>query len=402
MASVIIVGAGPAGASLALLLAERGIDVTLIERRRDFSREFRGEILIPSGRDALEQMGVTPILEEVPTHTLPSGTFYINGNRLFDVAFDTPVMQGQEPLALSQPVFLETLVARSQRRANFRFERGVSVRELTQSQGRITGVTIREGNQERTLQADLVIGADGRNSLVRRLLKMDVVETSVPMDIVWCKLPRPSDWQGLHAYFGSAHLLVAYHTWDDSLQLGWVILKGEFGDLRSRGVEAWVDVMAHHVSPELGAHLQRHQAELERPFLLDSESDRVIGWSRPGALVIGDAAHTMSPVGGQGINVALRDAIVAANHLVPVLRERPDHAALDAAAAKVEPERLPEIERIQRLQAQPPRLVLSRAWWGEPLRRLASRMLRSSSVRARLAQRLTPALFGVTPVQLKV
>jgi 2-polyprenyl-6-methoxyphenol hydroxylase-like FAD-dependent oxidoreductase len=126
-------------------------------------------------------------------------------------------------------------------------------------------------------------------------------------------------------------------------------------------------------------------------------------WSAPGLLVIGDAAHTMSPVGGQGINIALRDAIVAANRLVPILSEPElDLARLDAALRAIEEERMREVAVIQRLQAQPPKLVLSRAWWGEPVRRALGALLQRERVRARIADRAAAFTSGSTDVRLTV
>ena len=192
---------------------------------------------------------------------------------------------------------------------------------------------------------NLVIGADGRNSVVRKQMGVSSHHMSPPMDIVWCKLPCPENWQGVQAYAGRGHLLIAYHTWDGTLQLGWVILKGTFGDLRSKGIDAWVEELANHVSPDLAAHLRTHRDAAQKPFLLEAVSDRVESWSSPGVLLIGDAAHTMSPVAGQGVNIALRDAIVSANHLVPaLLNPSSDQSSLTASLKAIENERLPEIE----------------------------------------------------------
>lgn len=400
MSHVAIVGAGPAGASLAYLLARRGIAVTLVERRRDFSREFRGEVLMPSGVQALEQMGLKDQLAQLPAYTQHSGEVYMNGRRLFDVDLDAVEVRF---VAVSQPALLELLVAEAAGSPSFRLVRGASVRELIRDGGRVAGVRIHIDDREEDIRADLVVGADGRNSVVRRQAGLSARHVSPPMDIVWCKLPCPEDWLGVRGYAGRGHLLVAYHTWGDALQLGWVILKGTFGELRARGIEQWVEEMAHHVSPDFAEYLRANSSAVQKPFLLDTVSDCVDRWNVPGALVIGDAAHTMSPVGGQGINVALRDTIVTANHLVPLLQSPAlDLAALDQAARAIEAERMPEVSQLQVLQAQPPKLVLSHAWWGEPLRRIVGALLRRPGFRRRAAARVSAFFYGTTEVRLGV
>lgn len=400
MPQVVIVGAGPAGASLGYLLARRGIEVTLVERRRDFAREFRGEVLMPSGVDALSQMGLQPQLEALPSHTQQSVYINLSGRTLVDMRLSTDDPQF---IAVSQPALLEMLVGEASAHSSFNLIRGASAQSLIHDNGRVTGLRIRNEDREQTLPADLVIGADGRNSVVRRQIGMPVRAIDQPMDVVWCELPCPESWRGFAAFAGRGHLLIAYHKWNGSLQLGWVILKGRFGDLRGRGVEQWVAEMANHVSPDLADHLREHSQSVHKPFLLAAVSDCVERWRDPGALVIGDAAHTMSPVGGQGINLALRDAIVAANHLVPVLSEsKLDSLDLDQALARIEAERLPEVRQIQNLQAQPPKVVLSRAWWGEPLRQTLGVLLSSSPIQQRAMGRVSSFLFGVTDVQLTV
>jgi 2-polyprenyl-6-methoxyphenol hydroxylase-like FAD-dependent oxidoreductase len=233
---------------------------------------------------------------------------------------------------------------------------------------------------------------------VRRQLDFATREISPPMDIVWCKLPLPKDWRGVRAFAGHGNLLVAYHTWGDELQLGWVILKGTFGELRARGIEQWVEEMANHVSDDFAVHLRAHLDAVQRPFLLDAASECVESWSKPGVLLIGDAAHTMSPVGGQGINIALRDAMVAANYLVPALAG----GELGVALQHIEQARTPEVAFIQKMQAMPPKLILNRAWWGEPMRNLLGRVLTKPAARSRAAGRIAPFLYGVTAVQLEV
>ena len=402
MAHAIVVGAGPAGASLAFLLADRGIEVTLLERQRDFAREFRGEVLLPGGIDALQQMGLGERLQGVPQAQPKTVSLYFNQRLVLELVLDPAFFAGRPALAVSQPALLEALVDEAAKRPSFHLLRGALVRELLREGGRIVGVRAQTENGERTLRGDLVIGADGRASVVRRRGGFGAEEQAPPMDVVWCKVPALADFRDARAYVGRGHLLVAYHTWDDHLQIAWAILKGTFGEIRRRGVEQWVEEMAAHVTPDLARHLRAHQGALVHPFLLDVISDRVSHWTLPGALLIGDAAHTMSPVGAQGLNVALRDAVVAANHLVPALRSGAEAHSIDAAARRVEEERWPEISAVQRAQAIPPRFVFSRAWWGEPVRGLIAAWLRTGFGRRVAARQARLFAFGTGPVRLVV
>ena len=398
MAQVVIVGAGPAGASLAYLLARNGIEVTLLERRQDFSREFRGEVLMPSGVNAFAQMGLLDRMRDVAHHNAEAISVYLNRNLIINQSLPADALPGTNIMAISQPALLEMLVSECRQFPNFRFLRGAVLRGLLKNGGRVQGVRVNVDDAQQDIPAALVVGADGRHSAVRRQLDFATREISAPMDIVWCKLPLPDGWRGVRAFAGRGNLLVAYHTWGDELQLGWVILKGTFGDLRAAGIEQWVEEMANHVTEDFASHLRAHLDAVRRPFLLDAASECVECWSKPGALLIGDAAHTMSPVGGQGINIALRDAMVAANHLVPALAD----GELEAVLRRIEQERKPEVARIQKLQAIPPKLILNRTWWGEPLRNLLGKLLARPALRSRAAGRVSPFLYGVTEVRLEV
>lgn len=404
MTQVLVVGAGPAGAGLAYLLASRGLEVTLLERQLDFAREFRGEVLMPSGVAALEQMELEG-RKEIPQRCPTSIEAFANRRSFVRRQLDPANFEGRPPTAMSQPALLEALVAAATRFPSFHFERGATVRELVHEGDRCVGVRARTESGEREFRARLVVGADGRSSVVRRRAGIQPQAEPQVMDVVWCKFPAPGSFGNEapgRAYLGRGHLLFSYRSPDGLLQVAWVIEKGTFPELRGSGTEAWIAAMANHVSADYAHHFRATASEVSKAFLLDAALDRVSRWSQPGLLLLGDAAHTMSPVGGQGLNLALRDAIVAANHLVPAFAAGAGPDEIDRVARRIEMERLPEIALIQRLQALPPRVLLNRAWWAEPVRRLIPLLLAPAAIQNLVGRRLGVFAFGVTEVKLVV
>ena len=285
-------------------------------------------------------------------------------------------------------------------------ELGVTVSDLLRADGQVIGVTARGGTGAQTLYSDLVVGADGRNSVIRRACAPNVRKYGLDFDIVWFKMPLPafdSAQAPFRAYIGRGHLLIAYPAASGLLQVGWIITKGSYSELRRRGISEWIEDMTHHVTPDLGGHLRAHNHLMTNPFVMSTVSDRVTPWSVPGALVIGDAAHTMSPVGPQTINIALRDAVVAANQLLPVLRQTRACDRIVAATQAIERYRTPKLADIQRLQAIGPRLVLSQSLWGTAFRVTVPRLLRFEAVRKTAAVvALRAILFGHGDVRLQV
>jgi 2-polyprenyl-6-methoxyphenol hydroxylase-like FAD-dependent oxidoreductase len=402
---VIVVGGGPAGASLAYLLASRGVSVTLLERHQDFSREFRGEILLPSGREALQQMGLGDVATSIPHIVQTAFELYANTRQVLRIPYRSDSFGPHPLIALSQPAFLSAVIDRARVFPHFRVELGATVVDLLRSGGRVAGVTVSGQTGRKTLRSELVVGADGRNSAIRRMCDLDVRKQGIDVDVVWFKMPRPAFLAGhatVRAYVGRGHLLIAYVSADGLLQVAWVITKGTHGELRRRGISEWAEEMARHVTHDLGAHLRANSHSLTNSFLLSAASDRVVSWSVPGALVIGDAAHTMSPVGGQGINIALRDAVVTANHLVPILRQTRSGDHIDAATQAIEHERMPELARIQRLQAVPPRLLMGHTWWGAAFRATMPRLLGLRTVRQMTTPVIRLMLFGHGDLRLEV
>jgi len=403
--TVAIVGAGPAGAALALLLARRGVAVVLAERQTDFAREFRGEGLLPGGVDALQQMGLGAALDALPQSRVERIEIYQQKRQVLAVEISELTGISAGPRFVSQPALLELLVAEASRHPGFRFERGFTVRDLLREGPRVAGVRGDTPAGAREIVADFVIGTDGRASLVRRRAGLDQQRAPQSFDIVWFKLPLPdflSSGRVARAYLGRGHFCLLFPAPDGLLQIGWVIEKGGFGELRERGIDGWLSQLVQHVSPDLARHLERHREGLEHPFVLDVVCDHLEQWTAPGVLLLGDAAHPMSPAGAQGINIALRDALVAANHLGPCLLAGGGAAALDAAARRVAEERLPEVRTIQRLQQLPPRFLFQRT----PASRLLVGGVLPLLVRSGLASVLFRSTFrrfalGTTEVKLR-
>lgn len=405
MSRVIVVGAGPAGAALSYLVARRGIQVTVVERQTDFEREFRGEGLMPSGVDAFVQMGLKAELDALPYATIEAAELYRNQRRLARFSFAGLLARDTGPRFISQPDVLEMMVAQSSRFPGYRLERGVLVENLIQENGRVAGVTVRTPDGHRELRGDLVVGADGRGSALRRAAGLHEQRFPQSFDIVWVKVPLPDFFENgtlTRVYIGRGHFAFLFPSADRKLQIAWIIVKGTFGELRKQGLDAWVEEMTAHVTPDLAAHLRRHSADLEHPFLLNAISDRLERWTAPGLLLIGDAAHPMSPVGAQGINIALRDALVAANHLVPVLSREASHAEIDAAAARVQEERLPEVSAIQKLQERPPAVLFEKAWWSPAFWTVFPALARLGLVQRVAGPLFRSLAFGTQKVTLRV
>jgi 2-polyprenyl-6-methoxyphenol hydroxylase-like FAD-dependent oxidoreductase len=402
---VLIVGTGPAGATLAFLLARRGIEVELVERHSDFAREFRGEGVMPSGASVFQQMGLGPALDALPQTRIGALEIYLGPRRIGGAAFTPEQMGILGPRVIPQPAMLEMLVAEASRFPSFTLHRGVTVRDLVREGGRVAGVRCDFGGEERELRADLAIGTDGRSSVLRRRAGFAEIRFPQQYDVVWGKVPLPdfpNARSTARAYLGRGHAALVFPAPDDRLQIGWIIDKGLFGDLRRQGIERWIEQMADHLSPDLAGHLRASAGAITHPFLLDVACDRTERWSEPGLLLLGDAAHTMSPVGAQGINLALRDAVVAANHLGPLLSAAAPPAAIDEAARRIEKERLPEIVAIQRLQQIPPRALFTRSRWRQALfATLFPLLVRSGIAGLAFARVFTRFARGITEVRLE-
>jgi 2-polyprenyl-6-methoxyphenol hydroxylase-like FAD-dependent oxidoreductase len=345
MDPVIVVGGGPGGMLLAHLLARAGIAVTLLESHRDFDRRFRGDSLHPWTLELLDELGLADGLLALPHaparyfrfHT-PSGTLTSTDYGRLDSRFPYVAL-------MPQARFLDYLAARSAELPAFTLRTSARVTGLVEENGVVTGVRV--GDEE--LPASLVVGADGRFSTVRKLAGMPARPLGGQTDILWFTLPRhdsdPPE-ADVDLYFGRDHY-VGLLGGPDVWQVGYSVPKGEYARVRAAGVEPIREFLRTHV----GWLADRADllTDMKDTTLLSVEIARVDRWHRPGLLLLGDAAHVISPVGGNGILMALQDAVAAANRLVPALRAGGVH---DADLIAVQNDREPAIRRVQAEQVR--------------------------------------------------
>jgi 2-polyprenyl-6-methoxyphenol hydroxylase-like FAD-dependent oxidoreductase len=348
MMQVVIVGAGPTGAALALLLVKRGIATTLVEAAKDAYRVFRGEGLMPSGLDAIAQMGLSSMLESVPHRQIDAWEFVVGDRQLFRV--DEPMGSNRPCTLVSQPPLLETLISEAQLHPEFEFISGVPVKDLLYSDDRIAGVKLGDG---REIPAALVIGADGRNSVVRQRAELELVKQQNSVDVLWFKLAAHPRFVADNVFYailnGGSAFSIFHGAESGKLHLGWVLSAGDKTDWKHTD---WAETFASLSPAWMAEHFRNCADTIESPMRLSVVVGRCPRWHRPGIILLGDAAHPMSPLRAQGINMALRDVIVAANHLVPLLKAGANSEDIDLALSRIQAEREPEIIRAQQLQAQ--------------------------------------------------
>lgn len=334
---------------LGLLLARAGIDVVVLEKHEDFFRDFRGDTVHPSTLNILDALGVREKFDAIPHKPLPRLDVVANGVRVHAIDFTTLPPPNRMLTLMPQWDLLDLLAATGKRHPTFDLRMGAEAVDVTRAaDGRVNGVRVRTRDGEDVIPADLVVAADGRHSTVRDVLNLVPRAQGVPCDVLWFRLPYPhSDLPDTLAWISEEGMVITIPR-PDYLQCGMIIPKGSFDEMREEGLAAFRERLARAVPP-LRAVVEQLES-LDDVSLLSVQIDRLEQWWTPGALLIGDAAHAMSPAFGVGVNYAIQDAVAAARVLVPALRSG-GAADIDAACVAVQRRReLPTLlmQRIQR------------------------------------------------------
>ena len=312
---LMIVGGGPAGVMAGLLFARAGRTVRVLEKHADFFRDFRGDTVHPSTMEILDQLGMLERFLERPHNKVQSAQLRIAGRSytIGDLShLDTPA-----PFIAMMPQwdFLDFLRIEAKAFPGFSLKMETPVTGFLEEKGRVTGVELADG---RKLKAKLTIAADGRASIARSMLPLE--ELGAPMDVFWFRVPKKGGKGGLRGNVEAGRLLVLIDR-DDYWQCAFVIPKGAAAEFQARGIESIRDEVAATAPPDLDLSELDEVTDLH---LLSVTLDRLTRWYKPGLLAIGDSAHAMSPIGGIGINLAIQDAVAAANALAGPLARGED------------------------------------------------------------------------------
>jgi 2-polyprenyl-6-methoxyphenol hydroxylase-like FAD-dependent oxidoreductase len=314
-----IAGGGPAGMMLGYLLARAGVKVVVLEKHGDFLRDFRGDTIHPSTLEVMHELGVLDEFLKLPHQKVYELNAQIGEVRLTIADFRHLPTRCGFIAFMPQWDFLNFVAEKAARYPGFDLMMKAEVTGLIEEAGRVTGVSARTPNGTIEVRADLIVGADGRSSIVREKAGLQVKEYGAPMDVLWFRLRRTAeDPVATMGRFDTGRIFISLNR-GDYWQCGFVIPKGQFEEMRRQEFATFRAAIV-----KLAPYAKDSAQDLrgwDDVKLLTVRVDRLIDWFRPGLLCIGDAAHAMSPVGGVGINLAIQDAVAAANVLFKPLRE---------------------------------------------------------------------------------
>jgi 2-polyprenyl-6-methoxyphenol hydroxylase-like FAD-dependent oxidoreductase len=343
---VLIAGGGPAGMMLGYLLARAGIGVTVLEKHADFLRDFRGDTVHPSTMEVLHDLGLIERFLTRPHDELREIRGMVGGQLITITNLGHLPVRCPFIALMPQWEFLDFLAEEARAYPAFRLEMGTGALDIVEDGGVVTGLRIQRHGVEEDWYASLVVAADGRSSVIRDRAGLKVNEIGTPIDVLWMRVPKTSETVNVPLGNVVAGRVFVALDRGDYYQCAFVIGKGAFDEIRTQGLDAFrreIVRAAPSLASGVGAIMSWDEVRL-----LTVKIDHLTKWHRPGLLCIGDAAHAMSPIGGIGINLAIQDAVAAANILIPALRRG---TVTDADLAAVQKRREWPTRATQRAQA---------------------------------------------------
>jgi 2-polyprenyl-6-methoxyphenol hydroxylase-like FAD-dependent oxidoreductase len=404
-----VAGGGPAGMMIGFLLARAGVPVVVLEKHADFLRDFRGDTIHPSTLQLMHELGLLKDFLKRPHQEATQITGRVGGVEIPIADFSHLPTKCRFIALMPQWDFLNFLAEHSRAYATFDLRTRADVTELIEEGGRVVGVRVTTLDGPLEVRAELVVGADGRHSTVRARAGLEVVDIGAPIDVLWFRLSRrPEDRRNPLGNFDRGKIFVMIDR-GDYWQCAYVIPKGGIDVIRRLGLPAFREAVV-----EIAPFLRDRVGEVsswEDVKLLTVAVDHLRRWYRPGLLCIGDAAHAMSPIGGVGINLAIQDAVAAANLLAAPLR---DGSVTVADLRQVQERREWPTWLTQRLQVFIQDLVIRRVlgsekqlsppWllrllgWFPVLRRIPARLI---GIGFRPEHVRTPDVFRAISIQLR-
>ena len=338
----LIAGGGPAGMMLGFLLARAGVDVTVMEKHKDFLRDFRGDTVHPSTLEIMHELGLLEKFLSLPHSEIRSVTIAF-GDREFTIGDFSRLSTTCKFIALMpQWDFLDFIAGEAKAYPNFRLMMQTEAKDLLIQNGRIAGVLATSPDGNIDIRAGLTVAADGRGSILRDKSGLPRIELGAPFDVLWLSLPvRPGDPLGLQGRVKDGQLFVMIYR-GDYWQCAFLIPKGAFDVIKADGLFRFRERLKK-IAGFASGRVDETITGFDQVKLLTVAVDRLTQWARPGFLAIGDAAHAMSPVGGVGINLAIQDAVATANILGPILQTRTP--------------KFSELKRVQRRRMFPTRVI---------------------------------------------
>ena len=311
--SCCIAGGGPAGMMLGFLLARAGVEVVVLEKHKDFLRDFRGDTVHPSTLEVMHELGILEDFLKLPHQEARKLGGQIGDEFVMLVDFSHLPTKCKFIALVPQWDFLDFLAERGKRYPTFKLLMEAEAVDLLEEEGQVVGIKAKTPDGPLEVRADLTVGADGRSSVVREKAELNGNEFGAPMDVLWFRLSRrPGDGEQTLGRIVKGKMMVTLNR-GDYWQCAYLIRKGDYERIKARGLDAFREDIVS-VAPFMRDRVDELK-DWEPIKLLTVKVDRLQKWYRPGLLIIGDAAHAMSPIGGVGINLAIQDAVAAANIL---------------------------------------------------------------------------------------